>query len=95
MVFVRNQKQVRAYIDGKQEMVGELKPTYSGSNNFFIGGRSDQFANFEGRIDEVAFFDKALSAIEVGALYETAGITPVPDSPPLLTCAESQKNACS
>ena len=46
LVFVRNQKLVRAYVNGKQEMAGELKPTHSGSNDFFIGGRSDQFANF-------------------------------------------------
>ena len=91
LVFVRNQKQVRAYINGKQEMVGELKPTYSGSNNFFIGGRSDQFANFEGRIDEVAFFNKALSAVEVGALYETAGIIPVSDEPALLPTQSLKK----
>ncbi|RZO17339.1 MAG: c-type cytochrome [Verrucomicrobiaceae bacterium] len=91
LVFVRNQKQVRAYINGKQEMAGELEPTHSGSNDFFIGGRSDQFANFEGRIDEVAFFDRALSAVEVGALYETAGIIPVPDSPPLLPAQSLKK----
>ena len=52
LVFVRNQKLVRAYVNGKQEMAGELEPTHLGSNDFFIGGRSDQFANFEGRIDE-------------------------------------------
>lgn len=92
LVFVRNKKQVRAYVNGKQEMAGELEPTHSGSNDFFIGGRSDQFANFEGRIDEVAFFDRVLSAVEVGALYETAGIIPVPDSPPLLP-AQSLKKA--
>ena len=83
LVFVRNQKKIKAYINGKEEISGDLEITYSGSNHFFIGGRNDGFANFQGRIDEVAFFDRSLSAVEIGALYETAEITPVLDSPPL------------
>ena len=83
LVFVRNQEKIKAYINGKEEISGDLEITYSGSNHFFIGGRNDGFANFQGRIDEVAFFDRSLSAVEIGALYETAEITPVLDSPPL------------
>ena len=83
LVFVRNQEKIKAYINGKEEISGDLEITYSGSNHFFIGGRNDGFANFQGRIDEVAFFDRPLSAVEIGALYETAEITPVLDSPPL------------
>ena len=92
LVFVRNQKQVKAYINGKEEISGNLEITYSDSNQFFIGGRNDGFANFQGRIDEVAFFDRSLSAVEIGALYETAEIKPLPDSPPLLP-AQSLKRA--
>ena len=83
LVFVRNQEKIKAYINGKEEVSGDLEITYSGSNHFFIGGRNDGFANFQGRIDEVAFFDRSLSAVEIGALYETAEITPALDSPPL------------
>ena len=83
LVFVRNQEKIKAYINGKEEISGDLEITYSGSNHFFIGGRNDGFANFQGRIDEVAFFDRSLSAVEIGALYETAEIKPVLDSPPL------------
>ena len=83
LVFVRNQEKIKAYINGKEEISGDLEITYSGSNHFFIGGRNDGFANFQGRIDEVAFFDRSLSAVEIGALYETAEITPALDSPPL------------
>ena len=83
LVFVRNQEKIKAYINGKEEISGDLEITYSGSNHFFIGGRNDGFANFQGRIDEVAFFDRSLSAVEIGALYETAEIPPVLDSPPL------------
>ena len=83
LVFVRNHKRVKAYINGKEEISGNLDITYSGSDHFFIGGRNDGFANFQGRIDEVAFFDRCLSAVEIAALYETAEIISVPDTPSL------------
>ena len=38
----------------------------------FVGGRSDNQLNFEGRIDEVAVFDRALSVQEILAIYDAA-----------------------
>ncbi len=88
LVFVRRGMDVKAYINGKREIAGELKPTHLGTKDIFIGGRSDNFANFQGRLDEVALFNRALSAVEVGALFDTAGVVPLPLVPPL-TPAES------
>jgi hypothetical protein len=34
----------------------------------FFGGRSDNDSNWEGRLDEIAVFDRALSAAEVAKL---------------------------
>jgi hypothetical protein len=34
----------------------------------FVGGRSDNEANWEGRLDEVAVFDRALGAKELEKL---------------------------
>ncbi|MFP6872896.1 MAG: PVC-type heme-binding CxxCH protein [Verrucomicrobiales bacterium] len=90
LVFVRRGMTVEAYINGKREIAGELKPTHLGAKDIFIGGRSDNFANFEGRLDEVALFDRALSAVEAGALFDAAGIAPPPVAPPL-TPIESLK----
>ena len=83
LVFVRRGMHVEAYIDGRKEIGGTLKPTYGEANDIFIGGRNDNFANFEGRLDEVALFDRALSSAEVGALFESAEITRLPESLPL------------
>ncbi|MBU1180491.1 LamG domain-containing protein, partial [Patescibacteria group bacterium] len=37
-----------------------------------IGQRSDPFAKFNGAIDEVRIYNRALSATEVAALYESS-----------------------
>ncbi len=44
----------------------------SGVRQVFIGGRNDNFANFEGKIDEVAIYDRALSADEVAKHFKLA-----------------------
>ena len=41
-----------------------LQPVQS----LFLGGRHDNQSNWEGRLDEAAIFDRALSAAEVKAL---------------------------
>lgn len=59
LLLVREGKRVRVFLNGnsKPEIDVTLdKPADSGIATYFIGGRSDNQANFEGRIDEVAFF---------------------------------------
>ena len=36
-----------------------------GLESLFVGGRSDDLGHFEGKIDEVAVYDRALSADEI------------------------------
>ena len=64
----------------------------AGENSLFIGGRSDGLFNFEGKIDEVALYPRALAASEIAAHYQASALTPpatsvaatrAPDSPPL------------
>lgn len=40
----------------------------AGFDRLFFGGRCDNQSNWEGRLDEIAVFDRALSAEEIGAL---------------------------
>ena len=40
---------------------------------FVVGGRNDSAATFEGRVDEVAVYDRVLSPDEVVAHYAAAG----------------------
>ena len=69
LVFVRANDSVTVYLNGKPEIevTSDVKfPT--GLNRFFLGGRSDNDSNWEGRLDEIAIFDRALNQGEVKEL---------------------------
>ena len=95
VALVRNGKHVTVYLNGnpQPEIDGELEPTYSeAADAIFLGGRSDRMFGLEGRLDEVALYDRALTAEEVSAHFAVAGamivpqiseVVPKPDTPPL------------
>jgi len=71
VVFVRDGRQVRVYLNGnpqpeiETETAAEFPP---GFNRLYFGGRGDHRDNWEGRLDEVAVFPRALSPDEIAAL---------------------------
>lgn len=73
LVFARDGKKVRIYLDGKLEVEGNAAMTTPESvGQVFIGGRNDGFANFEGRLDEAAIFDRVLTPKEIQTHYDAA-----------------------
>ena len=71
VVLVRDGSKVRIYLNGHSEP--EIKhDSIPGSSvelkQFYFGGRSDNADNWEGRLDEIAVFDRALSAEDVEKL---------------------------
>ena len=77
VALVRDGKAVRIYLDGNPtaEVASEAAVSLpAGAKDVFIGGRSDSFANFEGKIDEVAIYDRALSADEIARHYQAAAM---------------------
>ncbi len=71
LVVVRDPDRVRVFLSGKSEP--EIDAPLDNESSVaipscFIGGRSDNHSNWEGRIDEVAIFDRALSANEIAGL---------------------------
>ncbi len=71
VIFVRDGDQVRIYLNGKPQPEISLKSPAGFPPSFdqlFFGGRSDNSANWEGRLDEIAVFERALSAKELGEL---------------------------
>ena len=69
VTLVRDGAQVRVYLNG----VPEIETTSTGEfplglDQWFFGGRSDNESNWEGRLDEIAVFDRPLTAKEVQAL---------------------------
>jgi len=76
VALVRQGRNVTVYLDGQAipEMAGEIDVTVPPDGaELFLGGRCDRFANFEGKLDEVAVYDRALLADEIAAHYQAAG----------------------
>ena len=69
VAFVRDGESVRLYLNGKLEVEGRAAADFpAGLEQFFFGGRSDNSSNWEGRLDEIAVFNRALTPEEVARL---------------------------
>ena len=65
LLLVRDGEQVRIYLNGHPEPEIDVASTVKfpkGLEELFLGGRCDNQSNWEGRLDEIAIFDKALTA---------------------------------
>ena len=70
-MFVRDGETVRIYLnqDPKPEIETDSPASFpAGFDQLFFGGRCDNQSNWEGRLDEIAVFDRALSAAEIESL---------------------------
>jgi len=69
VVLVRDGQTVRVYLNGQLEMETKAAANSpAGLDQCFFGGRSDNDSNWEGRLDEIAVFNRALTAKEVARL---------------------------
>jgi hypothetical protein len=71
--LVRDADRIRVYLDGRLEIETRLPDgpgteVPPGFDQVFFGGRSDGEDGWEGRLDETAVFDRALTADEVARL---------------------------
>ncbi|MCP4890888.1 MAG: c-type cytochrome, partial [Planctomycetaceae bacterium] len=76
VVMVRQGQRIKVYLNGdiEPEIDGELPVDYPDQcSQFFIGGRADNFANLQGMLDEVAFYDRALTPAEIASHFQAAG----------------------
>ena len=75
LVFVRQGGKVMVYLNGQLEVEGELNATVSQATEkaIYIGGRGNGQTSFEGKLDEVAIFDRVLTAQEVSQQFQNAG----------------------
>jgi len=75
VVLVRDADRVTAYLNGRTEpeLAGRAAVGHPPRVvQVFAGGRSDNLFHFEGKIDEVAVYDRALSPDEAAAHYAAA-----------------------
>ena len=74
IALVREGNRVSAYLNGNRTPELQVTSNEAASPEFFIGGRDDHESTFEGKIDEVALYPRALTADEVAAHYRAAGL---------------------
>ena len=75
VAFVRQGQHVRVYLNGQAEpqIDGVLEPTFPADcEEIFLGGRTDRMYGLEGRLDEVALYDRELTAAEIATHYVSA-----------------------
>ena len=71
-MLVRDHDILKIYLNGQAtpEIEANVPARFPAAfDQFFLGGRSDRVANWEGRLDEIAIFDRVLSAEEVAQLF--------------------------
>ena len=69
--MVRAGEIVKIYLNGNPEAEIEVRSPVDFPVPFdqvFVGGRSDQQSSWEGRLDEAALFDRALTPAEIRRL---------------------------
>lgn len=77
VVFVRSGSRVTVYLDGRAEpeIQGDLAgPLRSGPTTLWLGGGAGREYSWEGRLDEVAVYGRALTAEEVVTHFRASGI---------------------
>ena len=69
VAFVRRGESVKVYLGGKIEIDTTTASSFPAAiGHLFWGGRSDNHSNWEGRLDEIVVFDRALKEHEVSVL---------------------------
>ncbi len=69
LVLVRDKSKVSAYLNGGLELEAEnVIDPFLPIGECFFGGRSDGDSSWEGRLDEIAVFDRALKKEEIAKL---------------------------
>lgn len=70
LAFMRGKEGIVVFLNGKPDVTHKFADNHSTSklSDFFFGGRSDNDSNWEGRLDEIAVFDRALTPSEVQRL---------------------------
>lgn len=75
LVVVRSGKILRLYLDGAEVASSSSDETAERHpDTFFFGGSCANQSNFEGRLDEIAVFDRAIEADEAATLSQRKGI---------------------
>ncbi len=84
VVLVRDEDQVTVYLNGdpQPEISGQAAKTAWDQPRWYFADWPDSQASWEGKLDDIAVFDRALTAQQVADLYRSAGYRPPKPLPP-------------
>ena len=77
VVMTRVQQRITVYLNGNPtpEIVADLPAAWPPTcDDILLGGRSDNFANLQGMLEEVALYDRALTPAEVKSHFSAAEV---------------------
>lgn len=80
VAMTREGDRLKVYLNGnpRPEIDDKFARTYPKDHpQFFFGGRTDNFANLQGRLDEIAIYDRVLSPEEISVHYKAVELIPV------------------
>ncbi|PQO27374.1 hypothetical protein C5Y96_17690 [Blastopirellula marina] len=75
VVLVRKGKDVGVYLNGQLEIEAQAD-SIATTDHVYIGGHANNTNNWEGRLDEVAIFDRALTIAEIESLADDGRAKP-------------------
>ena len=85
VTITKDKQHVRVYLDGRAEpeIDAKIDPSKP-AKRWLIGSDGSSATTFDGKVDEVAVFDRAIEASDVAALYAKSGMTPPPRPKPTI-----------
>lgn len=85
VTIIRDKQRISVYLDGRAapEIDAEVKSPKP-PKRLLIGSDGSSTATFDGKVDEVALFDRALGTADVVELYKISGMTPPPSPKPTI-----------
>lgn len=88
VVLVRQGNDVRVYLNGQLELEAKAD-SVAATDQIYIGGHANDTSNWEGRLDEVAIFNRELTLAEIATLADDGRAKP---SETVATLSEEEKN---
>ncbi|MFT5299588.1 MAG: putative membrane-bound dehydrogenase-like protein [Mariniblastus sp.] len=94
VVVTRDKQHVRVYLDGAVEpqIDAKIEPLNQ-AKRLLVGSDGTSETTFDGKVDEIAVFDRAMKASDVVALYEKSGVTPPPVPQPAIVLGPKPSDA--
>jgi uncharacterized repeat protein (TIGR01451 family) len=87
VAVTRSSNTITFYIDGQSQVVGDYNPSFSFFTNAGVGGIPGDLAStsyFNGRIDDVAIYNRALTAAEIQRVANGVNLASIGSSPPAI-----------